>query len=229
MFAVVAAMEEEMKFLRAHTRAVEEPTIAGVSFFRGKFAESEIILLQSGIGKVNAALATTLLHQVYAPETVINTGSAGGLQMEFQVGDIVLATSIQYHDVNVTSFGYQIGQVPGEPVSYPVDNVLLSQALTVGEKMSVGVHPGLLLSGDQFMDDPKEILRIRQHWPAAVAVEMEGAAVAQVCHHFGSRFLAIRALSDIAGQESRISFAEFLPKAAMNAGYLALHTIAATL
>ncbi|RIV29270.1 5'-methylthioadenosine/S-adenosylhomocysteine nucleosidase [Alicyclobacillaceae bacterium I2511] len=218
-------MKEEMDLLRDHICAVEQPAIAGVSFFRGQFANSEVILLQSGIGKVNAALATTLLHQVYAPDVVINTGSAGGLQSKFKVGDIVLATTIQYHDVNVTTFGYQLGQVPGEPVSYHVDNFLFAQALDAAQKMTPSVHQGLLLSGDQFMDDPVKIAYLQEHWPQAVAVEMEGAAIAQVCHHFGTKFLAIRALSDIAGQESQRSFTEFLKEAAENSSNLVLQTI----
>src|SRR5699024_1823340 len=102
-----------------------EIEIASVLFIEGKLNDNEIILLKSGIGKVNAAMATTILLERFEPTHVINTGSAGGFSNKLEVGDIVIGKEVVHHDVDVTAFDYRYGQVPNMPASFPADNILI--------------------------------------------------------------------------------------------------------
>ena len=116
--AIIGAMEEEVTLLREAMEVEEVKTIAHVEFTKGKLNGKDVVLLKSGIGKVNVAIATTLLFEHYAIDCVINTGSAGGLHPEANIGDVVVSNGTLYHDVDVTGFNYAYGQVPGMPAIY---------------------------------------------------------------------------------------------------------------
>lgn len=111
-------MEEEVRILRDKLEQAETETVAGCEFTKGLLAGHEVILLKSGIGKVNAAMSTTILLEKYKPEKVINTGSAGGFHHSLNVGDVVISTEVRHHDVDVTAFNYEYGQVPGMPPGF---------------------------------------------------------------------------------------------------------------
>lgn len=224
--AVIGAMEEEVELLRATLENAATETIANSEYTQGTYKGKDVILLKSGIGKVNAAMSTTILLEKYQPDFVINTGSAGGYDENLDVGAIVISDEVRHHDVDATIFGYEMGQVPQMPAGFKADTRLMDiaeQAVAeVGEHQSA---TGLITTGDSFMNDPVRVETVRGYFPTMKAVEMEAAAVAQVCYQFATPFVVIRALSDIAGKQSNISFDEFLPIAAKHSTQIVLKAI----
>mgnify|MGYP001239212611 FL=1 len=224
--AIIGAMEEEVAILRNQIESSNTDTIANSEYTSGKLKGADVVLLKSGIGKVNAAMSTAVLLYHYQPDVVINTGSAGGLNPELQVGDIVISTEVRHHDVDATVFGYEYGQVPQMPAAYLADKRLIETAARSAETLTgVQVVKGLITTGDSFMSDPDRVESIRHKWNDLQAVEMEAAAIAQVCYQFGTPFVIIRSLSDIAGKESNISFDQYLEKAARNSAELVVKIV----
>lgn len=224
--AVIGAMEQEVEQLRATLENTKTETIANSEYTTGTYKGKEVILLKSGIGKVNAAMTTTVLLHTFKPDVVINTGSAGGYDPALEVGAVVISDEVRHHDVDVTIFGYEMGQVPQMPAAFKADMKLMEAAREAVTE--VGEHQygiGLICSGDAFMNDPERVEKVREYFPQMKAVEMEAAAVAQVCHQFDTPFVVIRALSDIAGKESNVSFDEFLPVAAKHSTAIVLKAI----
>ncbi len=224
--AVIGAMEEEVELLRAAISNPKTTVIANSEYTEGTYEGKDVVLLKSGIGKVNAAMSTTILLHEFKPDVVINTGSAGGYDENLEVGAIVISDEVRHHDVDATIFGYEIGQVPQMPPAFKSDANLMQAAELAVQK--IGEHQaatGLITTGDAFMNDPVRVEVVRKQFPTMKAVEMEAAAVAQVCYQFGTPFVVIRALSDIAGKESNISFDEFLPVAARHSTQVVLETI----
>jgi len=224
--AVIGAMEQEVEALRHALENPQVTTIANTEYTTGTYEGKDVVLLKSGIGKVNAAMATTILLADFKPDVVINTGSAGGFDETLEVGAVVISDEVRHHDVDVTIFNYEMGQVPQMPPAFKSDEKLI----TVAEEAvtELGEHQfavGLICSGDSFMNDPVRVENVREHFPQMKAVEMEAAAVAQVCYQFGTPFVVIRALSDIAGKESNLSFEEFLPLAAKHSTEIVLKAI----
>lgn len=225
MIGIIAAMQEETVYLKQHMIDVESLIVGEYTFFSGRILQTPVVLLQCGIGKVNAAIGATLLIERFKPKFIINTGAAGGLHESLSVGDIVISIAVQHHDVDLTVWGYAHGQLPQLPVSFSPSQELIDAAQRAAEKMSMQVTQGLIVSGDSFIHQDVDIKKIKQNFPDVHAVEMEGAAIAQVCHQFQIPFVIIRALSDIAGKESPISFEQFLKQAAQNSAQLTLHTL----
>lgn len=224
--AVIGAMEQEVEQLRATLENTKTETIANSEYTTGTYKGKEVILLKSGIGKVNAAMTTTVLLHTFKPDVVINTGSAGGYDPALEVGAVVVSDEVRHHDVDVTIFGYEMGQVPQMPAAFKADMKLMEvarEAVTEVGEHQYGI--GLICSGDAFMNDPERVEKVREYFPQMKAVEMEAAAVAQVCHQFDTPFVVIRALSDIAGKESNVSFDEFLPVAAKHSTAIVLKAI----
>lgn len=215
VIAVVAAMEEEVILLREQIDNLQTQTIAGFEFYTGQVAGRDVVLLRSGIGKVNAAMSSAILIDRFAPKAVINTGSAGGFHTDLDVGDIVISSSVCHHDVDVTPFGYAHGQIPGLPACFLPDAELVKKAQAAIESLGEVSHMhGLIATGDRFMHMIDDVNHTRAKFPEMIACEMEAAAVAQVCHQFQTPFVIIRALSDIAGKENVVAFDAFLAKAA---------------
>ncbi|WP_108651938.1 5'-methylthioadenosine/S-adenosylhomocysteine nucleosidase [Dongshaea marina] len=220
---IIGAMDQEVELLKQQMQLQDTFSIAGCEFYHGTLDGVEVILTRSGIGKVAASIATTLLAEKYAPDYVINTGSAGGFDPELNVGDIVISSELRHHDVDLTGFGYEMGQCARMPAAYPADAKLVSIAHSCIDAMGdVQTKEGLICTGDQFMCDPERIAAARGHFPDMLAVEMEGAAIAQVCYQFGIPFVVIRSLSDIAGKESPDSFEAYLEKAAKHSSKMVM-------
>ena len=221
--AIIGAMEEEVSLLRSK---LENPTTeihAGFEYYLGNIADKQIVLLRSGIGKVNAAISTALLMQSYQPDYVINTGSAGGFHTDLEVGDIVISSSVCHHDVDVTPFGYDLGQVPGLPACFLPNESLIKAAEQSIESLHEVAHMhGLIATGDRFMHQPEDVTNTRKNFPEMIACEMEAAAVAQVCHTFDKPFVIIRSLSDIAGKENAKTFEQYLEQAATHSAKVIL-------
>lgn len=211
---IIGAMEQEVALLREQIANRQTIQRAGCEIYIGQINSVNVALLKSGIGKVAAALGTTLLLEHCKPDVIINTGSAGGLAPTLNVGDIVVSEEVRYHDVDVTAFGYQPGQMAGCPEAFTANDKLVALAESCIEQLSLHAVRGLICSGDAFINGAEPLARIRTHFPTVAAVEMEAAAIAHVCHLFSTPFVVVRAISDVADQQSHISFDEFLLVAA---------------
>lgn len=220
MIGIIGAMAPEMALLTAALEGGSERTAAGMTFRSGTLNGTAVVLLQCGIGKVNAAVGTALMIELFHPKAILNTGSAGGLLPTQMFGDTVVSTAVVHHDVDVTAFGYVPGQVPGLPAVFPADPNLVELA----DQCLTGVPhtTGLVGSGDVFVHDSLVLARLQARFPDLCAVEMEAAAIAQTCYLSDTPFVVVRALSDIAGKESPVAFAEFLPLASQNSSRLVL-------
>jgi adenosylhomocysteine nucleosidase len=226
--AIIGAMEEEITLLRDHIEGKTQDIVGGCEFTFGQMYGTDVILLRSGIGKVNAAMSTSILLEKYKPDYVINTGSAGGFNPALNVGDVVISTEVRHHDVDVTIFGYEYGQVPQLPAAFPADERLIATAEGAAHEIEgIQVVTGLIATGDSFMNDPVKVDFVRTKFKDLQAVEMEAAAIAQVAYQFHIPFVIIRSLSDIAGKESNISFDQFLETAALHSATLVMKMVAA--
>lgn len=225
---IIGAMEEEVDILRHQLNGMETKAIAGCEFYHGTLHDVDVVLVKSGIGKVNAAIATTLLNELYTPTYVINTGSAGGFHHELAVGDIVVSSEVRYHDVDATVFGYEYGQVPQMPANYVPDEQLVEVAIKSAEKIDdIHVTKGLITTSDSFMDSADRVQFVKEKFPSIYAAEMEAGAIAQTCYRFNIPFVVIRALSDIAGKDNDThqTYEQFLEKAGRHSATLVINMI----
>lgn len=219
--AIIGAMEQEVAILKDNIENLETTKIANYEYYSGKLKGTDVVLVQSGIGKVASTVATTLLINNFNPDYVINTGSAGGFDPDLKVGDIAVGDELVHHDVDVTAFNYEFGQVPNMPARFKADEKLVEIVTgLISDMTDITCKVGLIATGDSFMCDPQRIEATRQQFPDMLAVEMEGAAIAQACYQMNTPFLVIRSLSDIAGQESPMSFDQYLEVASKNSSAL---------
>lgn len=219
---IIGAMDEEISYLQEKMTEIKKHKIANSLFVEGKLSGEEVVLLKSGIGKVNAAMATTILMERFQPTYVVNTGSAGGFAESLSVGDVVISNEVVHHDVDATAFQYEYGQVPQMPARFRANETLINAVQDIVSAIEINYEIGLVATGDSFMSDETRIQETRQLFPEMLAAEMEGAAIAQVCYQYDVPFIIIRALSDIAGKDSPISFEQFLKVAAKNAASIIL-------
>jgi adenosylhomocysteine nucleosidase len=235
---IIGAMEPEVAILKAKLVNSTTSVFGGYNFYQGELDGSDVVIVQSGIGKVAAALATAMLIDKFQVDYVVNTGSAGGFDPELKVGDIVVSSEVRYHDVNLTVFGYEIGQLPANPAAYIPHATLVSAAKEGIAQLSVSSDnnsgntldkvqaiTGLITTGDTFMAAEEDIAKARANFPMMAAVEMEGAAIAQTCLQFNTPFVIIRSLSDIAGKESPQTFEQYLETASVNSSQLVLNML----
>ncbi|MBP2196543.1 5'-methylthioadenosine/S-adenosylhomocysteine nucleosidase [Pantoea cypripedii] len=223
---IIGAMEQEVTLLRDKIENRQTLTLAGCEIYTGTLNGVEVALLKSGIGKTAAALGTTLLLELCKPDVVINTGSAGGLAPTLKVGDIVVSDEVRYHDADVTAFGYEPGQMADCPAAFVADEKLIAAAEQVIKQLDLNAVRGLVVSGDAFINGAAPLARIRSTFPQAIAVEMEATAIGHVCHQFKVPFVVVRAISDVADQESHLSFDEFLSVAAKQSSLMVENLLA---
>jgi adenosylhomocysteine nucleosidase len=228
---IIGAMEPEVAILKAKLVNSSTSTFGGYHFYEGELDGSDVVIVQSGIGKVAAALATAMLIDNFNVDYVVNTGSAGGFDSELKVGDIVVSSEVRYHDVNLTAFGYEVGQLPANPAAYIPHPELISAAtagiaqLSESANESIQAITGLITTGDTFMTAEEDVAKARANFPTMAAVEMEGAAIAQTCLQFNTPFVVIRSLSDIAGKESPHTFEQYLETASVNSSQLVMNML----
>jgi adenosylhomocysteine nucleosidase len=216
MTGIIGALPEELEALHADLEGVREHHDGGYAIYSGTLFGQPVLLAKSGVGKVNAALLTLLLLQRGA-RRIVFTGVAGALAPTLEVGDLVVSTDAVQHDVDATAFGYAPGQVPGSPPVFAADPALRALAVRAAQGLpGVRVLEGRVASGDQFIHDRAQVARLRTAF-AAACVEMEGAAVAQVCAKWGVPFVIIRAMSDRADGSAETDFAAFSRLAAVTA------------
>ncbi|MFT8460808.1 5'-methylthioadenosine/adenosylhomocysteine nucleosidase [Liquorilactobacillus ghanensis] len=225
-YGILCAMEEEIKDLRANLTDYHETVIGGISFYEGNYQQQKVVLTRSGIGKVQAGMTTALLFAEFQVDAVINSGSAGGIGAGLQVGDVVIASEVAYHDVDATAFGYQIGQLPQQPVSFAADQVLAQKLAAAAKQTTLTVKEGLIVSGDQFVAGNDAIAVIKKNFPTALSCEMEGAAVGQTAYQFKKPFAVVRAMSDTADGHASQSFDEFVIEAGHRSATMILNFLA---
>lgn len=230
MIGIIGAMDEEVEQIveAMNIERVEEK--AGMKFSCGSFNGSEVVIVRSGIGKVNAAICTQILCDDFKVDAVINTGIAGSLDASIDIGDIVLSSDVLHHDVDATGFGYPLGQIPRmDTLSFEADKKLLATAEECCKEVlpQVGVHVGRVVSGDQFISDKAVKERIISNF-GGMCTEMEGAAIAQAAYVNKIPFLIMRAISDKADDSATVDYPAFEAQAIKNSVTL-LTAIAAKL
>ncbi|MBS5062541.1 MAG: 5'-methylthioadenosine/adenosylhomocysteine nucleosidase [Hungatella hathewayi] len=218
MIGIIGAMDEEVAKVKEQMSDVEIKTIAGMDFYKGTMCHKETVVVRSGIGKVNAAVCSQILADQYHVTAIINTGIAGSLRNEINIGDVVLSTDALHHDMDASGFGYPVGQIPSMDVlSFPADKHLLEVAQSCCEKAvpGIGVHTGRIVSGDQFISDKQKKQWLTDTFDG-YCTEMEGAAIAQAAYLNNIPFLIIRAISDKADDSAEMDYAEFEAAAIRN-------------
>ena len=210
---IIAAMPEELAYLIQHLENASEEMVLGNTYHTGRIGAVELVLVESGIGKVMAAMSVAILADHFRVDAVINTGSAGALAEGISVGDVVIAEKLAYHDVDVTAFGYEYGQMAQQPLYFESDKKFVTLIQESLSKLDQNWHLGLIATGDSFVAGQDKIDRIKEHFPDVLAVEMEGAAIAQATHSIGLPFMVIRAMSDTASHDANVTFDEFILEA----------------
>lgn len=224
--AILAPMQEELDAVLALLPAGLTESVAGLEVRRVEHGGRTLLLARSGVGKVNTAMNAALLLSHCAIDAVINLGSSGGLREGQAILDLVVPDEVLAIDVDVTPLGFEFGQMLGEPSVYRTDEGLRSRFAKALDAWPghPSVHQGAVGTGDSFVYRPDQVAQIRERFGAdrVACVEMEGAALAQVCRRFGTPFLIVRSLSDVpaAGEGNHLDFPVFLEKAAANAARL---------
>ncbi|MDA3052075.1 5'-methylthioadenosine/adenosylhomocysteine nucleosidase [Campylobacter sp. JMF_01 NE2] len=221
--AILGAMPEEIEPLLANLDA-KKIDYANNEFYLAKFGAHELIIAYSKIGKVNSTLTATLMIEKFGAEKLIFTGVAGALKEGLKIGEILYATRLVQHDLDITAFGHPHGFVPGSPIFVDTDANLNEIAQRAARELGLNLKSGIIASGDQFVCDEARKAWIGAEFDAS-AVEMEGASVAQVCHALGVSFCVLRAISDEAGNKAEFDFDEFVVKSAKISANLALKMV----
>lgn len=211
MLGIIGAMEQEIAAIREDMEHVETMTRASMEFYKGSLNGHQVVVVQSGVGKVNAAVCAQILVDVYQVSAIVNTGVAGSLRAEINIGDIVLSSDALQHDMDVTLLGYEPGQIPGMQVlSFPAEQKLIQLAAECCQRVNPDIQTfvGRVVSGDQFVSDSK-----KKEWLIGkfdgYCTEMEGAAIAQTAYLNQIPFLIIRAISDKADDSASMDYPEF--------------------
>lgn len=215
---IIGAMGEEVSELIALMEHTEASTRAGMEFYEGTINGKDVVVVQSGIGKVNMAMCAQILADCYAVDCLINTGVAGALDARLRVGDIVIARDAVQHDMDVTALGDPLGQVPRMDVwAFPADEKLAEIAYAVNKKVNpdVAAYMGRVVSGDQFIGDPVKKEALIRNFDGTCC-EMEGAAMAQTAYRNEIPCLILRAISDQADGGAQVSYETFLGAAVAN-------------
>ncbi len=226
MIGLIGAMAEEIELLRQMEDGVTTQ-IAGTEFTRGTIAGKEVVLAFSGIGKVNAAICAQVMVSVFGVDKVIFTGVAGGIAAELAIGDIVVSGDTAYYDMDVTALGYELGMIPRQRLRFFAgDPALIAACRQAEATLPVKVLVGRVLTGDSFIADPERARKLRDTLDGH-CIDMEGAAVAQVCTLNRVPFVIIRSLSDRADQKADIDYKASVRLAAANAANLARRVVEA--
>jgi len=214
--AILGALEAEIEALKAAMQDCKVVTWQRTTFYEGLLFGQRVVLAQSGVGKVMAAMVTQKIVEAYQPRYLLFTGVAGGLNPNFSIGDIVIAKDCVQHDMDAIGLGFLRGQVPYTEYRFLATDPKL-RALALTTETPHMLHEGRILTGDHFMTK-KEVqdYRYLTEELAGDAVEMEGAAVGLVCTYNQIPFLIIRTLSDKANDDATVNFLEFLPVVAAN-------------
>ena len=207
---IIGAMEQEVETLLEQMENKTAYTKAGSTFYEGELAGLDAVVVQCGIGKVNAALCVQILCDCFSVTHVVNTGIAGSLCADLDIGDLVVSTDAMYHDVDCVNFGYPYGKIPGmDVVSFPADEKMIAYAFAAAEAVNPGhTKKGRVASGDQFVA-AKELKEKIIANTQGLCTEMEGAAIAQTAYRNQLPFVILRAISDKADDSAEMDYPTF--------------------
>ena len=225
---IIGAMEVEVAILKEKMEDVRIIKKASMDFYEGILAGKKVVVVRSGISKVNAGICAQILADVFSVDAIINTGIAGSLNKNINIGDIVLSTDVVQHDMDATGFGYRKGQIPQMPVFFfNADDNLRRLAAEVCKEVNpdIQVFEGRIASGDQFVCDQDVKNRIVSEF-SAYATEMEGAAIGQAAYLNEIPFLVVRAISDKADGSAQMDYSEFEKAAVDHSVRLTLNMLA---
>lgn len=224
---IIGAMDEEVAKLKEKMQVEEVVKMASMEFFKGNMNGKDVVVVRSGIGKVNAACCTQILCDKFNVTHVINTGIAGSLNAKIDIGDIVVSTDVLHHDMDATGFGYPMGQIPRmDTLSFEADKTLIKLAKETCEAVNTDIHvfEGRVVSGDQFISDKAVKENIVKNFEG-FCTEMEGAAIAQASYLNKVPFVIIRAISDKADDSATVDYPTFEKKAIEHSVKLVEHMI----
>lgn len=224
---IIGAMEVEVELLKEAMEVKNVYKKASMKFYEGKIGETDVVVVKSGIAKVNAAICVQILSDIFSVSHVINTGAAGSLDARINIGDFVLSTDACYHDVDATIFGYKKGEVPQLGVqAFPADKELSEKAKKAikASNPNLGIFEGRVCSGDQFISS-QEVKDTIKNELNGMCTEMEGAGIAHACYLNNIPFIIIRAISDKADGSDIVNYEDFEKKAAHDCATLVLEMI----
>lgn len=225
---IIGAMEIEVETLKSHMQITNTLEKASMTFLEGALNGIPVVIVRSGVGKVNAGICVQILADVFGVTHVINTGVAGSLNASIDIGDIVVSTDALYHDVDATGFGYPIGEVPQlGTLAFTADAAMVAQAKASCETVNpeIKVFEGRIVSGDQFISSPQVKDNILKNFPDGCCTEMEGAAIAHASWLNHIPFVIIRAISDKADDSAHMDYPTFEKAAAEHSAKLVEHMI----
>lgn len=211
MIGIIGAMNEEVEHLMKEMDTEQTSEYASMTFHQGKLCGKDVVIVRSGVGKVNAAVCAQVLADRFRVDTLINTGIAGSLDADIDIGDMVISTDAVQHDMDASIFGDPVGQVPRMDVfAFPADETLVKLAEEANEEANPDIHTftGRIVSGDQFISDAGVKEKLVKTFQAK-CTEMEGAAIAHVAYLNGISCVIIRAISDKADNSAMMDYPEF--------------------
>lgn len=212
---IIAAMKEEMQEIKNIMINIEEINLYELVFFEGQITGNDVILVEAGVGKVNAARVTQILIDKFDVKTIINVGSAGAANNELRIGDIVIGKKIVQHDFDITAFGHPKGYISNVGLEIQSTPELVNKIEKIANMVNfddIKIKIGTIASGDIFCTEIKMKEKIRKKFEAD-AIEMEGAAIAQVCKLCDIPFIIIRGISDTPDGNNNVTFEQYLEKA----------------
>ena len=210
MIGIIGAMDIEIATLKENMSQITVERKAGMEFYKGRLSGKDVVVVQCGVGKVNAAICTQALCSNFSVSCVINTGVAGSLCSELDIGDLVVSSDAMHHDMNCISLRYPVGQVPGMKVhAFPADKTMIECAYAAAEAVNPGhTRIGRVASGDQFVCHKEQKEKIIAE-TGGICAEMEGAAIAHAAYRNEIPFVIIRAISDKADDSAQMDYPVF--------------------
>lgn len=219
MIGIIGAMTQELNMIKTKIENIEEITIGIKTFYKGTIKGKDVVAVLAGIGKVNAAITTSVLIENFSVSSIVNIGVAGG-QNGVHHKDVVISTEVLHHDVDVTAFGstYVHGQVPGMIPSFKADAGLIDKTEFILQETNIPYIKGRIASGDQFITSSDKLKEVNKLYDDIYAVEMESAAIAQTAYLYSVPFIIYRSISDILDDKTQHEdFYKFVDHAANNA------------
>ena len=227
MLGIIGAMADEVKQIKEQLTDVQVETRAAMDFYKGRLGGKEVVVVQSGIGKVNAAICAQILADIYKVSAVVNTGIAGSLKAEIDIGDIVISEDALQHDVDAEAFGYEPRQIPQlDTFSFKADKRLIELAEECCSRVNPDIHTflGRVVTGDQFVSQKEKKEWLTKTFGGS-CTEMEGGAIAQACYLNNVPFLILRAISDKADDSASMDYPAFEAKAIQHSVNLMIEMI----
>ncbi|AEO08016.1 5'-methylthioadenosine/adenosylhomocysteine nucleosidase [Buchnera aphidicola] len=212
---IIGAIKEEIKRFK-RIICLNQKHVQNYIIYIGKFKKHNIYLIQSGIGKVAASIATMILINLYQLDIIINSGSAGSLESSLKIGEIILPKTVCYYDVDLTNFNYAYGQIPTYPKQFKINKKLNKFFQEKNLRKKLIFKTGLIITGDSFIQNNTCINILKSKFPSAIAVDMESAAIAQVCYKFNIPLIIVKSISDLSNEDATDNFKKNISIASLN-------------